>query len=233
MSIQQLQGEIMNITDLSPTAKEVTIRTAVPLTFSAGAFVNVFIEDNGETVRRAFSISSQDGERDTFTLSIRHTPEGRLTPLFWNKNMVGESAKIMGPLGVNTANTMRGGKVYLFGFGIGVGVVKSLAEHFASREDTNQLTVMTGSRDDDDVMYRSVFEELQARNPRVETRHVVTSTPSKDGYRTGYIQDHINDFDFSNADVYICGQEVACKALQNAVEATVPENCKFYIEGFH
>ena len=233
MKIQKINGKISNVTDLSPTAKEVTLTLEQPLTFIAGCFVNIFVEDEGETIRRAFSIASNDGTHETFTLAIRRSLEGRLSPLFWEKNMIGTPLSIMGPLGLNTADKMQSKRIFLFGFGIGVGVVKSLAAHFAAQDDIEQITIATGSRDDADVMYKEYFDALAQNDPRITVRYVVSAKEGASVHPTGYIQNHIDDMDFNNADVYVCGQEVACTGLQNKVKEVNPENCNFFVEDFH
>ena len=43
MKIKKFTGKITKIIDLSPTAKEVIIRTSVPVDFIPGSFLNVFI----------------------------------------------------------------------------------------------------------------------------------------------------------------------------------------------
>jgi len=233
MAIQNTPAMITKVTDLSPTAKEVTLTLTEPITFQAGAFVNIFMDDNGEKIRRAFSISSDDGTHDTFTLSIRESLKGRMSPMFWKKDMLGVTVTVMGPLGMNTADKMKSKRIFLFGFGIGVGVVKSLAAHFASSTQVESLTIATGSRNNADVMYTEYFNQLVANDPRIHIRYVVTEQDGTTAYPTGYIQDNIDDLDFNNADVYVCGQEVACTALQDKVKSTNPENCNFFVEAFH
>ena len=41
--IKKFSGIITAVTDLSPTAREVTIQPSEPIDFVAGSFVNVFI----------------------------------------------------------------------------------------------------------------------------------------------------------------------------------------------
>ncbi len=233
MSIQNIEGTITKVTDLSPTAKEVTITLEHPMTYIAGCFVNLFVDDKGEKIRRAFSIASQDGTHDTFTLAIRRSLDGRLSPLFWEKDMVQTPVKIMGPLGMNTADKMHSKRIFLFGFGIGVGVVKALAEHFAEDDSITKLTIATGSRNNDDVMYKEYFDTLAQNDARVTVRYVISTKDQETEHRIGYIQDHIDDFDFNDSDVYACGQNVACDALQKKILQTNPHDCNFFIEDFH
>lgn len=230
--IKQITGTISKVREISPTAREYTITPTEPLLFIAGAFVNVFVEHNGETFRRAFSMSSDDQDNHSFTVTIRLSRDGALTPILWSKDFTGETVRLMGPLGLNTADKMHSNRVFLFGFGVGAGVVKSLAAHLVKRDHLQSLTVVTGNRTIDEILHKDYFDELSAKNIKLQVKYVV-SDKNQTEYPIGYIQEHISDYDFNHADVYMCGQGVACSALETAIKATNPTDCHFFIEDFH
>ncbi len=230
--IKQTTGIITSVRDLSPTAREYTVTPAEPLAFTAGAFVNTFFEHNGKTIRRAFSLSSSDTDNQSFTLSIRHNLQGELTPILWEHDFTGKTIKLMGPLGLNTADKMPANKIFLFGFGIGAGVVKSLADHMVKRPELEQLTIITGNRSIDEILHQDYFDTLDKEHNKVSVTYIV-SDKNQSQYKTGYIQDHVQAYDFADSNVYICGQTVACTALQTAIENRQPKNCHFFIEDFH
>ncbi len=231
-TIKKIPAVITGLRDLTPTARVITLTLSQPLPFIAGSFVNLFIKHNEAVLRRAFSISSSDQINDAIDLSIRLNPAGVVSPLFWEESIIGTEVEVMGPLGLNTADKMKSSHVYLFGFGIGAGVVKSLAEHFVNQEHITKLTIMTGNRSDADIVHFDFFTELE-KNPKVSIHHIVSNPTPNNIYPVGYIQNHLEHFDFNNSDVYVCGQEVACTALVEAVQKQQPENCLFFIEGFH
>lgn len=231
-TIKQLSGVITAIRDLTPTAREYTISPSEPFTFTAGAFVNTFFEHNGKTIRRAFSISSSDADKHSFTLSIRLSPQGELTPILWDNDFTGTTIKLMGPLGLNTAEKMLSKKIYLFGFGIGVGVVKSLADHLVKRPELKELTIVTGSRSIEEILYQDFFDSLTEVHPKVSVKFIV-SDKNQSLYPVGYIQEHIQTYNFDDSDVYMCGQGVACTALETTIKNLQPKNCNFFIEDFH
>lgn len=231
-NIKKIPGVINHLTDLTPTARAITIKLDEPLSFKAGSFVNLFIEHEGTIQRRAFSLSSPEGESFEVELSIRLNPKGTISPLFWDNNILGKKVEVMGPLGLNTADKMLNKNIFLFGFGIGAGVVKSLASHFTAKTDLAKLTIMTGNRSDTDVVHLDFFTELE-KDARVTIKHVVSNPTEANTYAVGYIQNHISDLDFNHSDVYVCGQEVACQGLIDEVKKKSPVDCNFFVEGFH
>lgn len=234
MTIQKRIGAITAITDLSPTAREV-ITTLVEngLPCPAGSFVNMFMNVAGVNVRRAFSVVATDPDRKTLTLSIRRSINGTMTPEFWKSDIIGRRVEIMGPMGANTSDKFTQPHVFLFAFGIGAGVIKAIAADVLMRPHVTKLTIVTGSRNEEDIIYRSYFDSLAREYAHVHVRYVV-SDPIDPAYPfVGYIQQHVSDQCFQDADIYLCGQEAACAALIATINATEPRNCMFFIEAFH
>jgi NAD(P)H-flavin reductase len=233
MKIKKLTGTISTATNLSPTAKEIIIDLDEPLGFIAGSFVNIFMNIDGETIRRAYSISSSDRKQQQIALAIRLSPDGKMSPVFWRKDMVGEKVELMGPLGLNTADKMHHKKIYLFGLGIGAGVVKSLVNHFSQSDQASAITIMTGSRSEQEIIYKDYFDTLADKNKKVQVSYVISKPEEISLHKKGYLQDNIDGLDFNESDVYVCGQEAACNELVKKIKDAKPVDCNFFIEGFH
>ncbi len=232
MKIKTVQGTITKIVDLSKTAKDVTITLSETLDFIAGNFVNLMMDVDGVKTRRAFSISSSDNEQHTISLSIRESLKGTLSPLFWKQDMTGTVVDIMGPMGVHTADTLQANKIYLFAYGVGTGVVKSVLDHCLRSSTATHILVMTGSRSEDEILHKAYFDEMATQDKRLEVRHIISEAGEHSSYKIGYIQDHLEGIDFNNADVYACGQKRACDGLLEVITAQHPVNCRFSIESF-
>ncbi len=231
MTIVRMKARIERVTELSPSAREVVVVPERPLPFIEGAFVNVFMIHNGRHVRRAYSISSSHETTDRFTLSIRKgSPEG-MSIRFWDPDIVGREIEIMGPLGLNTADKITRRRIFLFGFGIGVSVIKSILSAVLVRSEVERITVVTGNRNEEETLYKTYLEDIRARDPRVNLRFVL-SRPKDDSYAyRGYIQDHMGEYDFTDASVYICGPNGACYDLKKEILARAPD-AEFFIEAF-
>ncbi len=154
-------------------------------------------------------------------------------PLFWKDSIVGTELELMGPLGLNTADTIHRDKIFLFGFGIGAGVIKSIAQHVVRRSTLSTLTIITSNRSDDDIVHKDFFDDRAQKDARVRVSYVVSSPQPDSPHKTGYIQNYLAKLDFTDADVYVCGQKVACTALIETVETHKSQNCHFFIEAFH
>lgn len=231
--IKQLLGKITNVQELSQTSREITFTLPEPLGFTPGHFINVFVNVDGYTVERSYSISSSPDDQTNISLSIRHTPTAALGPFFWKEHLIGTEVKLVGPLGNHTADHLKHSRVYLFGFGIGAGIIRSIAHYLNTKDHVEKIIIITGSKHVDEIIHKKDFDELAALSPKVQVSYAVSQLKEDNtNFLPGYIQDHISSFDFNNSDVYICGQTVACYDLETAIRDTYPDDCSIVIEAF-
>ncbi|MCR4274921.1 MAG: hypothetical protein NUW02_02630 [Candidatus Campbellbacteria bacterium] len=117
---------------------------------------------------------------------------------------------------------------------MGVSVIKALTHHLAKDSPLREIVIVTGSRDENDVLYKEFFEDVAQKNTNVSYTYTISRpsehTPLK---HTGHIQDHIKNLQFDISDVYVCGQEKACNDLVEKIQMTKPEDCVFFVEAFH
>lgn len=229
--LKRLPAHISLITELSPTAREVELTFPEPLGFIPGAFVNVFMTEGETKMRRAYSISSDEGVQNKISLTIRKGSTGGMSERFWEPSVHTAPLQIVGPLGLNTVDHITRNRVFLFGFGIGVSVVKGLANALLARDELTELTVVTGSRNEEELLYKTFFEQLQKEDARVKVRFVL-SKPHDTAYAyTGHIQEYLDDFAMTNATAYLCGSKEACTDLRERITERA-ENVEFLIEAF-
>lgn len=233
MSISIRDGIISSVTDLTKTAKEVVITLTDGLDCPPGSFVNFFIEVNGTEVRRAYSVVHADEDQKTITLSIRHTLTGVVTPEFWKDDIIGRKVRVMGPMGLNTADKLSHSTVHLFAYGIGAGVIKAIAEYSLQNPNITTITITTGSRNEEDIVYKSYFDAMAQNNPHVAIKYVISDPLDANYPFKGYVQDHLEGLSFDDSDVYMCGQEKACNALLEKIKAMNSQNVSFFVEAFH
>ncbi len=230
MTIKRMNARISKLVDLSGSAREVTITLPESIDFIPGAFVNVFMEREGKKERRAYSIASSATQQRQIALAIRKGSVGGMSERFWEPSIQDVPLSIMGPLGLNTIDKIHKPRVFLFGFGIGVSVVKGLAEALLARPSLTELTIVTGSRTEDEILYKHFFDSLH--DSRVTTRFVVSRSVDPLYPYRGYIQDHVADLDFSDSSVYLCGQGSACATLQESIKASGATDVEFLVESF-
>ena len=142
--------------------------------------------------------------------------------------------EIMGPLGKNTADKIKKEKVFLAGFGVGVSVIKAVLLEILKFDYVKEIYVLTGSRNEEEIIYKKFFDKIkkEIKNKKYMDRFILSRSNKKNYPYQGYIQDNIDDLNFSNSTIYICGQKIACDSLEEKIKNSDAENIDFMIESF-
>ena len=177
-------------------------------------------------------MSSDPRQRDSFTISARLLKNGGMSPLFWRDDILNKEIKVMGPMGFNTSNKLGENKIFLFAFGIGVSVIKSIASEMIANPEVKELFIVTGNTNEDEILYKDFLDNLWKNNEKVTVQYVLSKPKNLNYPYTGHIQDFIEDFDFDNSGVYICGSTKACESLKEKIESMKPENSQIIVEAF-
>ncbi len=235
MKIKKVQGTIQAIHELSSTAREVHISLDETLDIVAGCFVNIFITIDGEVHRRAYSIASDCDTKKEIQLAIRRKEGGTVSSQFWARDIIGTRLQIMGPLGLNTVDKMQSERVFLIGYGIGVSVIKSLMHAIIKNPNIKEIHIIMGCKDEGEMLYKDFFTQHESADSRVTTRFVLSKSNDKSYPYIGFAQEYISDYNFNNADVYICGQTIACNSAKSAIlaQSNGGDSIQFFIEDFH
>lgn len=232
MNLVTTKAKIVEAIDLSPTSRELTIVPEKTFDFVPGMFVNIFIEHDGKKIRRAYSISSDPAQKESFSISARLLPGGEMSPVFWADDIAHREITVMGPMGFNTIEKITKDRVFLFAFGIGASVIKSIAHELSKRENIQELFVMTGNRNEREMIYKDFFDSLAKENENVVVRHVLSRPENIDYEFSGHVPDFIADLDFNNSCVYACGSTKACASLKEKIDSMKQSNVEIIVEAF-
>lgn len=232
MNLVNTKAKIVEVIDLSPTSRELIIVPEKSFDFIPGMFVNIFIEHGGKKIRRAYSISSDPAQKENFSISARLLPGGEMSPIFWADDIAHREITVMGPMGFNTIEKITKDRVFLFAFGIGASVIKSIAHELSKRENIQELFIMTGNRNESEMIYKDFFDSLAREHKNVVVRHVLSRPENLEYEFTGHVPDFLADLDFSNSSVYACGSTKACESLKEKIESMNPANVDIVVEAF-
>ncbi len=157
-------ARITSITELTATEKLFEIRIIDPVAraafgHGAGQFVEVSIFGVGEA---PISISSAPSKQGFIELCVRRA--GSVTGALHDKQC-GDIVGIRGPFGHGFPfEDMKGHDILLVAGGLGIAPLKSLINHIHDeRHDFGKVTILYGSRNPSEVMFRQQFEMWKHR----------------------------------------------------------------------
>ena len=207
LPIDDFDGVVERIENLTPTIKGVWIRLDKPMQFQAGQYVNLTV---GELDARAFSLANSPSTGDLIELNIKQVPGGQITGYVHNDLKVGEHVKVVGPYGrFFTRKSAQLPLIFMAG-GSGLSSPKSMIAELLEDECTLPITLVYGARTRDELYDHDLFVQWTQKYPNftyVPALSAVEEGDAWDGFR-GFVHDAAKtqfDNDFRGHKAYLCG----------------------------
>lgn len=217
---------LASINDLTPTLRELKIEVLEPkpFEFKAGQFIMLQVpeQQTGKLVMRAYSIASDDREKNKFTLLIKLLEQGKSSDFIRELNG-GEELLIKGPFGKLFFKIPSAKQAVLLCTGAGLSQHMSfLLSHIEECPDT-KFSLLLGVWNENEIFYKKELDTMKARFKNFSFDYVVDK-PLKDWKgKTGFVTDFLDDYDYKNIDthIYLCGNP---NMIKNAKGILIEEN---------
>ena len=157
--------------------------------FTAGQYVNVFLNIGGMEVNRAYSLSSSPSAawEGFYELTIKYVEDGLVSRYILDNWKEGDPVEISGPAGFFTWDRLRDAPAVIgIAGGSGITPFLSMARAIAEGKQDFCLTLLYGSRRAEGILFREEFDELQAACGKIKVIHVL-SDEEKEGFEHGFI----------------------------------------------
>ena len=208
-AVEELQAECKCYT-LVPDPDEGTDHVAY---FAPGQYVTVFVDIDGVPTTRAYSISSSpraslDGKLE---ITVKNTDGGFVSPWILENWKEGDKVETSGPLGEFFYISLRDAPtIVALAGGSGITPFLSMARAIAEGDEDFNLTILLGSRTEDQILYKDEFDRIQAATDKVKVVHVL-SDEEKDGFEHGFLTAELIE-KYAPAgepySVFMCGPQV-------------------------
>ncbi len=180
--------------------------------FQAGQYVNLFVTIDGVNTARPYAISSAPSEREYYDVTIRRVAEGYVSNYLLDKINEGAPLQSTGPMGTFYHNPVFHGDdlVFLAG-GSGVAPAISMIADIIDHELPYKFHLIYGSRNIDDIIFRSELKALERANDFLTVTEVISEPPEDYAGRTGFITAELISQltgPLDNKMFYMCGPSV-------------------------
>lgn len=207
LPIDDFDGVVKRIENLTPTIKGVWIQLDKPMPFQAGQYVNLTV---GELESRAFSLANVPSSGDLIELNIKQVPGGQVTGYIHTALKVGEHVKVTGPYGrFFTRKSAQVPLIFMAG-GSGLSSPKSMIADLLEQGCELPITLVYGARTRDELYDHDLFVRWTQEYPNfhyVPALSAVDEGDAWDGFR-GFVHDAAKakfDNDFRGHKAYLCG----------------------------
>jgi ring-1,2-phenylacetyl-CoA epoxidase subunit PaaE len=214
-----------------------------PHSFLPGQFLTFLFDEDGEEVRRGFSISSTPDDLPFLRITIKKVHQNSTSTHCIANAKVGQVLKSLPPLGnfsiVPDKNLER--EFIMFGAGSGITPLFSMLKSILVHEEKSKVILFYGNRNEDSIIFKQELEELTKKYPdRFNLIHVL-SKPNKnwDGFRGRITKEFaseqlssLKNVNAKTADYYLCGPEGMMQNVLAALDEFKIDNKKIHRESF-
>ena len=204
------------------TPKSVSIVFNVPedlkdtFKFTAGQYITIKKEIDGEELRRSYSICSTPNSGE-LKVSVKEVADGRFSSYANNELKAGDSLEVYLPEGkfTFTPSADAGHRTYAaFAAGSGITPVMSIIKTALTEEEHSKFVLVYGNRTPEETIFFKELLELQASYPDRFFVEFVYSRTQNENSLFGRIERSTVNFVIKNkfkghnfSDVYLCGPE--------------------------
>ncbi|UTV29613.1 NADH:ubiquinone reductase (Na(+)-transporting) subunit F [Photobacterium atrarenae] len=206
--VQDYQGVVTDIRDLSPTIKGLVLQLDDDIAFQAGQYVNLHIP--GVEGTRAFSIASKPSEHRALELHVRLVPGGAATSYIHEQLAVGDTLKVSGPYGQFFTRKSDPRDVIFIAGGSGLSSPQSMILDLLEAGDPRQIYLFQGARNVSELYRRELFEELAQQHANFFYIPALNEPEDSDGWQgfQGFVHEAAQDYfdnKFNGYKAYLCG----------------------------
>ncbi len=213
-----------------------------PIRFSPGQFFTLVVPLEGEVIKRAYSASSSAADGQRVAVTIKRTPDGRVSKYLVEKARAGDSFEVLGPSGSFTPVPATHERLLvLVGGGSGITPLLSITRTLLATEPATRIALVYGNRAREDVIFWDALESLATTHgPRFRIRHVLEQPSAGwadpagrlDGEALARELDALGEPDGPTTDYFLCGPEPMMRAARACLEGRGVAAARVHQESF-
>jgi Na+-transporting NADH:ubiquinone oxidoreductase subunit F len=241
-NIQEIQGVVESIKDMTYDIKEVRVRLVDPpeINFKAGQYAQIESRPYGkikEVTQRAYSMSSPPHDKNHLDFYIRLVPGGIVTTFVFEELRESEKIRLIGPIGDFHMRDTDAIKICIAG-GSGMAPLKSILLDMYERNSTDtEVWYFFGARTRKDLFYVEELEELEKKWDNLHFISALSEPAPEDKWsgEVGLITDVLNRYCKEKIgrekpmEGYLCGSPGMIDACVSVMTSNgIPEEQIYY-----
>ncbi len=223
---------IAEVKEIAPDCRSFTLvpdherGTTALAYFGAGKYLTVFETIEGMPVTRAYSISSspKDSLEGKYVLTIKLVEGGLMSRYIFDTWTEGASVEVSAPSGNFEYQPLRDAKkVICLAGGSGITPFLSMANAIVDGDEDFEMTLLYGSRNYDNILFREELEELEKKCDKIKVVHVLSEKVKRGvkGLEKGFITaELIQKYAPENEpySVFLCGPQQMYEFVDKELE---------------
>lgn len=208
------------------------------LAYRAGQHLTLLVDVGGTTQRRCYSFSTSPLGSALPTITVKRVADGVVSSFLHERVRAGDTLSVLEPTGDFTLATdpALSRHVVMVAGGVGITPLVSLAETVLRAEPASRVTLLTGNRCEQEIVFRKRLDALESEfRPRLVVRHALDDAP--DGWTglRGLLDGPqvLRAIGSEPADAwFVCGPEPMMQSICESLAAAGVERERIHTERF-
>jgi ring-1,2-phenylacetyl-CoA epoxidase subunit PaaE len=242
----KLCKELVVSKTITETTDAVSLVFSIPKEFTTnfqykpGQFVTLFLDINGQEVRRSFSLASSPDMDSEFKITVKRVPNGLASTHLTQKVKAGDKLWVTPPAGLFTLPAdFNAKKVVLYAAGSGITPVYSILKSVLKKYPEATCLLVYQNKNSENTIYRREIQDLQSQFATKFQVENIYSDASADwpGLRGRLSSDQIRDLLVKHgagiqSHHFMCGPDAFMSTIRETLaQLNVPKD-KIHFESF-
>jgi ferredoxin-NADP reductase len=237
---QTFKATLVSSRDITPRVKELIFeRQDGPFTFQSGQWASLVLplnDEKGRPLRRSYSIASvPHADSSRFELVVTKV-DGGVGSTWLHDAQVGTELEVKAPQGLFLRPAEVGPSLFI-ATGTGVAPFRGMLNDALAAARGEPLWILFGVRSLADAMYKTEFEALAAKHPRVGFELTMSRPDAGWTGRVGYVQKHVLELwqqlsAHGAPHAYICGVKKMLLEVRDVLKSNGVERQQLHLESY-
>ncbi|MDN5200823.1 ferredoxin--NADP reductase [Fulvivirgaceae bacterium BMA10] len=168
---------------IQETKDAITIVFEMPdngIAYKSGQFLTLIADIDGKEVRRSYSFCSSPFVDEDVAVTVKRVEGGLMSNYLPDQLNVGDTLRVMEPMGVFTTEYKEDNKRHLvmFAGGSGITPLMSISKSMLTKEPDSIVSLIYCNRDIDSIIFKDDLDDLQTQyEGKLQVIHVLDNAP--------------------------------------------------------
>lgn len=201
-----------------------------PVDFKPGQFFMMEVVDELGKANRSYSVASEPGKEEGFSLCVKLIPNGRGSKLL-EELPIGGTINVMAPFGFFFLRETPK-DIVMIATGTGLAPFMSMLPVLFESGHSGLIALIFGVRHEEDLFYVDQLREWEKAHSNFKA--MITLSQPTDSWTgaKGRVTDHLADLNPENVQVYICGNGDMVKSIKTMLDEKGVPKTDIHLEQF-
>ncbi|GAA5026911.1 phenylacetic acid degradation protein [Marivirga lumbricoides] len=211
--------------------------------YTAGQFLTLITDIQGESVRRAYSLCTSPLVDEYPAVTVKRVENGRMSNHLNDNLKAGDTLKVLEPMGNFTTevSTEKKRHLIMFAGGSGITPMMGISKSILHAEPDSIISLIYANRNVESIIFKKTFDELEDKyEGRMHVIHILDDAPLNWTGESGLLNeemlkkilDRVPDWGIESTQYLMCGPEGMMKNVETYLDTFGIDKSHVFKESF-